>query len=111
MTDEILQSRTMGVDGFLGIGAIQDQCDNCDNYVFDNILNTIFIKLRILVLVQLLNWSIAIVISITCVRICAHVYLVFFMFVFFVTPQVSFSAKYFSTCCAAFVFMTGSVFI
>jgi len=33
------------------------------------------------------------------------------MFNFFMTPQVSFSAKYFSTCCATFVFVTGSVFV
>ena len=104
----------MDVDGCL---------DYCDNMYLRTNFNTFFIKLSILVLIQLYDWSITIVVSILVfefvlmfIWFCSclfffHDALVLFMFVFFMTPQVSFSAKYFSTCCATFVFVTGSVFV
>ena len=48
----------MDVDGCL---------DYCDNMYLRKNFNTFFIKLGILVLIQLYDWSITIVVSITCV--------------------------------------------
>ena len=55
MTGEILQPWTMDVDGCL---------DYCDNMYLRTNFNTFFIKLSILVLIQLYDWSITIVVSI-----------------------------------------------